>query len=212
MKASIETKLSQIQERFEELSALLSDAAVINDQDRFRAYSQEYAELEPVVVQAQGRIWAIGGSDGASPLTCVESIGAGDRDWRNEAPMPWPQSQADGCVMSGLIYCMSRAGLLCFDPQAGTWDTSLPQLAESPQAAQVVAFGERIWVMGGSRRRDTNIYDPATATWKRGPDLPTDNSWGAALVLTATLVIAGGAHWSERHQRYFFDDRVLALR
>ena len=51
MKASIETKLSQIQERFEELSALLSDAAVINDQDRFRAYSQEYAELEPVVVQ-----------------------------------------------------------------------------------------------------------------------------------------------------------------
>ena len=51
MKASIETKLSQILERFEELSALLSDAAVINDQDRFRAYSQEYAELEPVVVQ-----------------------------------------------------------------------------------------------------------------------------------------------------------------
>jgi peptide chain release factor 1 len=51
MKASIETKLSQIQERFEELSALLSDATVINDQDRFRAYSQEYAELEPVVVQ-----------------------------------------------------------------------------------------------------------------------------------------------------------------
>ncbi len=51
MKASIQTKLSQIQERFEELSALLSDAAVINNQDRFRAYSQEYAELEPVVVQ-----------------------------------------------------------------------------------------------------------------------------------------------------------------
>src|SRR5690606_4217572 len=48
MKDSIIQKLSQLQDRYEELSALLSDAEVIGNQDRFRALSREYAEVEPV--------------------------------------------------------------------------------------------------------------------------------------------------------------------
>ena len=48
MKASIRTKLEGLGERVEELGALLSDAGVINDQKRFRDYSREFAELEPV--------------------------------------------------------------------------------------------------------------------------------------------------------------------
>ena len=49
MKASIVNKLEALAERHEELSALLSDPEVIGEQDRFRALSREYAELEPVV-------------------------------------------------------------------------------------------------------------------------------------------------------------------
>lgn len=49
MKASIRTKLAELAERFEELSLLLSQPDVISDQSRFRSYSQEYAELEPLV-------------------------------------------------------------------------------------------------------------------------------------------------------------------
>lgn len=49
MKASIVAKLDHLAERYEELGALLSDAGVISNQDKFRAYSKEYAELEPVV-------------------------------------------------------------------------------------------------------------------------------------------------------------------
>src|SRR5690554_850238 len=49
MKASLLQRLDTLRERFEELSALLSDAEVISDQTRFRAYSREYAELEPTV-------------------------------------------------------------------------------------------------------------------------------------------------------------------
>jgi peptide chain release factor 1 len=48
MKASIQHRLESLCERFEELAALLSDADVIADQTRFREYSREYAELEPV--------------------------------------------------------------------------------------------------------------------------------------------------------------------
>ncbi len=49
MKESILVKLENLSERFEELSALLSDPGVIGNQDQFRKFSQEYAELEPVV-------------------------------------------------------------------------------------------------------------------------------------------------------------------
>ncbi|CRI59105.1 peptide chain release factor 1 [Pseudomonas sp. CCOS 191] len=49
MKASLLNKLDTLQDRFEELTALLGDAEVISDQTRFRAYSREYAEVEPVI-------------------------------------------------------------------------------------------------------------------------------------------------------------------
>ncbi|WP_049722343.1 peptide chain release factor 1 [Gilvimarinus polysaccharolyticus] len=50
MKASILEKLDRLSERHEEVSALLSDAGVISDQNKFRELSKEYAELEPLVV------------------------------------------------------------------------------------------------------------------------------------------------------------------
>ena len=49
MKASLINKLDILQDRYEELTALLGDAEVISNQTQFRAYSREYAEVEPVV-------------------------------------------------------------------------------------------------------------------------------------------------------------------
>ncbi|WP_241778961.1 PCRF domain-containing protein, partial [Pseudomonas corrugata] len=49
MKASLLNKLDTLQDRFEELTALLGDGEVISDQNKFRTYSKEYAEVEPIV-------------------------------------------------------------------------------------------------------------------------------------------------------------------
>ena len=49
MKESIRNKLETLTERFEEVSALLSDPEIIGDQSRFRALSIEYAQINPVV-------------------------------------------------------------------------------------------------------------------------------------------------------------------
>ncbi|ROT97930.1 peptide chain release factor 1 [Marinobacter sp. R17] len=49
MKSSIQTKLDRLNDRFEEVSALLSDPSIIANQDRFRDLSKEFAEIEPVV-------------------------------------------------------------------------------------------------------------------------------------------------------------------
>ena len=49
MKESILNKLHRLIDRHEEIAGLLADPGVINDQNQFRALSQEYAQLEPIV-------------------------------------------------------------------------------------------------------------------------------------------------------------------
>ncbi|MBC52577.1 MAG: peptide chain release factor 1 [Gammaproteobacteria bacterium] len=48
MKASIYQKLENLAERCQELQALLSDAETIANQERFRALSREFSDIEPV--------------------------------------------------------------------------------------------------------------------------------------------------------------------
>ena len=54
MKDSIRHKLDRLAARHEELAALLADPGVIGDQKRFRELSQEYARLEPLLLQYRG--------------------------------------------------------------------------------------------------------------------------------------------------------------
>ena len=49
MKDSIRRKLERLDERFEEISRLLSDAGVISKQNQFRELSMEYSRLEDLV-------------------------------------------------------------------------------------------------------------------------------------------------------------------
>ncbi len=49
MKESFRLKLMTLSNRYREISAMLSDPAVINNQNKFRDLSREYAQLEPIV-------------------------------------------------------------------------------------------------------------------------------------------------------------------
>lgn len=49
MKPALKTRLESLLERHEELSRHLSDPAVMQDQEKFRDYSKEYAQLDPLV-------------------------------------------------------------------------------------------------------------------------------------------------------------------
>ena len=49
MKASILAKLENLQERYQEVGALLGDVEIMNNQNRYRELGREYAELQPVV-------------------------------------------------------------------------------------------------------------------------------------------------------------------
>ena len=65
MKKSLELKLEQMLERFQEIGRLLSEASVIASQNQFKALSKEYAQLEPVAtcyeqyLQAQANVLSL---------------------------------------------------------------------------------------------------------------------------------------------------------
>jgi peptide chain release factor 1 len=54
MKASLVNRLEALSDRFEEITALLADAEVQSDQNRYRSLGQEYSQLEPVVETFKG--------------------------------------------------------------------------------------------------------------------------------------------------------------
>ena len=51
MKASLLSKIEALADRHQEVEALLGDAEVIRDQNRFRDLSMEFAHLNEVVIQ-----------------------------------------------------------------------------------------------------------------------------------------------------------------
>ena len=80
MKVSISAKLETLEERHEELGALLSDPDIIAKQDQFRDLSREYAEIEPVVKAFGAYREALGDIEEANAL-----LHDGDADMREMA-------------------------------------------------------------------------------------------------------------------------------
>ncbi len=80
MKASIQSRLDQLAERLEELSALLADPGTIQNQNSFRSLSQEYAQLDPVVSIYRRYRSIVGDIDSAN-----EMLADGDTGVRNMA-------------------------------------------------------------------------------------------------------------------------------
>ena len=54
MKESVKRKLEHLAERFDEVQALLGDPDTISNQEKFRALSKEFSQLEDVVKGVNG--------------------------------------------------------------------------------------------------------------------------------------------------------------
>jgi N-acetylneuraminic acid mutarotase len=168
---------------------------------------------DPFVMTAADRIWVVGGAgDDNRKLQSVESIGSGETSWRLEPELPEPAREGGCCALDGILYCGSTDGFFAFDTGTGTWDTQVPQPDKLVKAPLTTAFEDEVWMMGGARDDQTRCYNPRTRTWRIGPRLPTQQSWGGAAVLNGRLYITGGAHRSETHDMTIYDDRTWVLR
>ena len=110
MKDSIVTKLENLSERYEEVGHLLSDPDIIGKQDKFRALSQEYAELEDVAKAWRAYRQLQADIDGAREL-----MNDGDRELREMAEAEVRDSEAQ---LEALALELQRL-LLPKDPNDG---------------------------------------------------------------------------------------------
>ena len=110
MKASLLNKLDNLSDRFEELTALLGDAEVISKQTQFRAYSKEYAEIEPVIATFRELRKVQGDLEGAQAL-----LKDSDPDLREMAELEVDQAKE---ALVGLEDKLQRM-LLPKDPNDG---------------------------------------------------------------------------------------------
>ena len=74
MKPSIQAKLDHLADRFEELSALLSDPETLGDQEQYRNYSKEYSDLEPIIQTYQAYQQAQEGIEAAQQMASDEDL------------------------------------------------------------------------------------------------------------------------------------------
>ncbi len=78
MTPTLRRKLEALAERREELERLLADPAVVNDNDRFRAFSREFAQLQPIATALADEARAL------ADLAAAEAM-RGDADLRELA-------------------------------------------------------------------------------------------------------------------------------
>ena len=80
MKDSLLHKLDNLSERMQELEALLSDPAVINNQNKFRDYAKEHADIKPVVASFMNYT-----NNQETITSAKEMMKDGDREFRELA-------------------------------------------------------------------------------------------------------------------------------
>jgi hypothetical protein len=150
----------------------------------------------PLAVHIGNRIY-VAGSDK------LLSIGIGEAAWKAEADMPIGGKALAGCVWNGRFYVtIPKLGLAAFDPRAHAWSLVSPEW--QPRSAQVAAYRNALWLMGGrdiADGRTTMTFDGSA--WRHGPDLPRELAWGAAAVVNGKLMVTGGAAGSWYNNRTF---------
>lgn len=90
MKQSLINKLDKLSERLQELDVLLSDFAVINDQNKFREYAKEHADIKPIVASFDNYT-----NTQANINSAKEMLNDSDREIRELAQEELKLAQAD---------------------------------------------------------------------------------------------------------------------
>jgi N-acetylneuraminic acid mutarotase len=124
----------------------------------------------------------------------------GSKTWTSLPPLPTPRSTHDSVVVGDKIYVIGGWSMnggdsanaefletaLVFDlSRAGAGWEDLPAPPFRRRALAVGAVGGKVYALGGLTEdgkvvKSVDLYDPATRTWSRGPDLPGSKRQGFA--------------------------------
>jgi N-acetylneuraminic acid mutarotase len=124
------------------------------------------------------------------------------RRWARTADLPAPRAAHGMAAIEGKLYVVGGVGpgskdLWIYDPATDRWDVARAALPIQREHLTVTVLDGKLYAIGGRWGDRGNlaaleIYDPATGTWTRGPDLPTARSGLTAGVLDGHVHVTGG--------------------
>ncbi len=99
-------------------------------------------------------------------------------------------------VGGGRVLIAMPGNSLLYEPGATSWKTVPGLASERQNAAAILLPDGRLWVSGGgwaADRTTSELWDPATRRWQRGPDLPVPMSHHRAAWVPESGVVLLGA-------------------
>lgn len=169
------------------------------------------------VAVVNGKIYAIGGSNGDTQLSVNEEYNPVTDTWTTKAPMPTPRSGFAIAVYQNKIYCIGGTtgdsdnfvsgftGVVeVYDPATDTWDakTKSPMPTLRADLCANVVNG-KIYCIGGKKYwgvdpfyqelNTTEVYDPARNTWTTKSPMPIPVLGAASAVLDGKIYVIGGS-------------------
>ena len=89
----------------------------------------------------------------------------------------------------------------CYDPKENSW-TLLPSMAIAKWGSAAVAYGNKIYVIGGFTGEDilnsVEVFDIETQEWAFGPSMSTPRSGVKAVVYRQKIFVLGGFDGDQR--------------
>lgn len=161
------------------------------------------ARTRPAVAVAQGDVYVVGGEVGRAPSGEALIYNPRQDAWREAASKPTPVMNTGAAVIDDVLYVPGGATL---DSQAtdrfealdlitGEWKV-LPPLPRPLAGHAVVAFGDRLYVIGGRALGGLNsatfAFDVNSGQWTSLAPLPTPRSQLAAAVVNGRIYAVGG--------------------
>jgi DNA-binding CsgD family transcriptional regulator len=175
----------------------------------------------------QRKLYVFGGWDGAAYRDETLVFDPAAQAWSEEAPLPGPRAFAGAAMLRDVIYVVGGTNgrselteLLAFNPagdvESGSrWTVKAP-LQEARAGLAVVAEGNQVFALGGSRSDSAETfneqYDVRLDAWSR-LGTPVAGAWRnlAATPLHSRLYVAGG--WSgtylDVHEQYLALFRLM---
>jgi len=166
------------------------------------------ARRDFAAVALGGTIYAIGGYNGPSYATTLDTVEAYDtatNTWTTKASLPVPTWALAGAAVGGTVYVVGgipafygccSATMWAYDPATDSWTAKAPIPTPRDFLAVVAAEG-LVYVVGGYNGfplSTVEIYSPATDTWAKGTPMPMGRG---ALTVTLTcgqIYAIGGAN------------------
>ena len=155
-----------------------------------------------------GRIYVIGGSDASTPddrshVRTVEVYDPATDTWTQEGEMQGSRAAGFSNVVDGKIYVIGGYGgaqkVDEYDPATDTWTeksvmpSARRSLSTSAVDGQIHAFGGYApGVSGHPGVTNVEVYDPATDTWTKAPDMPTGRFGLRTSVVDGKIYVIGG--------------------